>query len=533
MKPICLRNINLTGEAGYRVIKSYSRLEDVFYRPESLFGEYNYEWPGDWEGRTLLALTLLEDMTGRKAAYYDAIFDRIQKEKNALGYMMQILPQGQANEQQLSGHNWLLRALIERYLRMQDTAAKKMAEDIVRNLYLPLKDQYACYPVSPEQRTLQGGVAGHQAGEAVNGWYLSTDIGCAYMSLDALGQYYSVFGDEDVSALLDAMISSFCKINLKETSMQTHATLSATRGILYYYEATRRPELLTLAKELFAYYKAHGMTENYANYNWFGRPWWTEPCAIVDSYLVAIRLFQFTKDWAYADMASRIFFNAMRSAQRDNGGFGCDTCAGAEENGTVMKVKADIYEAFFCCSMRGAEGLTASAAYSILEDEKTVYFTNYLPGTYIGANAIYKVSGGYPYDGSIRIEISENWDDTEVQLYIPSHTSEHRVTWNGHQIEANVGQNMLCTGISGSGILEVTFCIETDWEPCACDQTPEGYESCWYGILQLGKLIHEEKAPLGFRQYEQENGAFIPLCDRMYYKKALFEGVEIIRKTNK
>ena len=530
MQPIRLKNIKPIEEIGYRINKSYSRLEDVFYRPASLFGAYNHEWPGDWEGRTLLALVLMEDITGRKPAYYDAIMEAIEADKNELGYMKGILPQGEVSEQQLSGHNWLLRALLERFVRKQDEKAEEMAKTIVRKLYLPLKEKYAVYPTNAEERSFEGGAAGHQEGKPVNGWHLSTDIGCAYMSLDALGQYYGLFGDENVAQLLDAMIDSLKRIDLKGSSMQTHATLSATRGILYYYESTGRQELLELAKDLFSYYKKYGMTENYANYNWFGRPFWTEPCAIIDSFLVAIRLFQFTQDWSYANTANRIFYNALLSAQRSNGGFGCDTCAGAEENGTVMTVKEGLYEAFFCCSMRGAEGLTASVSYSILEGENTVSFTNYLNGCYEGAQASYRVSGRYPYDGDVQIGIAQNRGKLCVRLFIPDHTSNHRVTWNGETIPFEQKDNHLVVQVVGSGVLSLKFENEVAWEPCVCDQTPAGYESCWHGILQYGKLLQEEELPLGFTQLAIEGGLYIPLSDRMYYPKALQDGIEIIRK---
>lgn len=530
MRPIQLKNIQPIEEIGYRINKSYSRLEDVFYRPASLFGAYNHEWPGDWEGRTLLALVLMEDISGRKPAYYDAIVEAVVADQNELGYMKGILPAGEVSEQQLSGHNWLLRGLLERYLRMQDDSACEMAKRIVHNLYLPLKEKYAVYPTNAQERSFDGGAAGHQAGKPVNGWHLSTDIGCAFMSLDALGQYYATFGDERVAELLDAMIDSLKRIDLKGSSMQTHATLSATRGILYYYEATGRQDLLELAKGLFCYYKKYGMTENYANYNWFGRPYWTEPCAIIDSYLVAIRLFQFTEEWTYADTANRIFYNALLSAQRSNGGFGCDTCAGAAENGTVMAVKEGLYEAFFCCSMRGAEGLTASVSYSIMEEDNTVLFTNYLNGFYKGSLANYRVSGGFPYDGDVQIHISQCYGRRKLKLYIPKHISEHIVTWNGTVVPFIQSENCLEVTIIGSGILTLNFKNEIAWENCVCDQTPEGYESCWYGILQHGKILQGEELPLGFRQLTLEDGLYIPLSDRMYYPKALESGIDIIRK---
>lgn len=104
------------------------------------------------------------------------------------------------------------------------------------------------------------------------------------------------------------------------------------------------------------------MTANYANYNWFGRPYWTEPCAIVDSYMASMALFRLTQQSEYAVLANRIYYNALLASQRPNGGFGCDLCSGTEQSGRFVQANTDVYEAWWCCSMRGAEGLCSVAA---------------------------------------------------------------------------------------------------------------------------------------------------------------------------
>ena len=41
------------------------------------------------------------------------------------------------------------------------------------------------------------------------------------------------------------------------------------------------------------------MTATYENYNWFGnghKETWTEPCAVVDSLILALELYRLTKD---------------------------------------------------------------------------------------------------------------------------------------------------------------------------------------------------------------------------------------------
>lgn len=88
------------------------------------------------------------------------------------------------------------------------------------------------------------------------------------------------------------MIKRFATIDLRGGSAQTHASLSAARAILRFARVTQRRELMSIADKVFANYKAHGMTDHFANDNWFGRPRWTEGCAIIDSFDVAMLLWQ-------------------------------------------------------------------------------------------------------------------------------------------------------------------------------------------------------------------------------------------------
>ena len=147
----------------------------------------------------------------------------------------------------------------------------------MENLYLPLSGRFPTYPTAREKRTANAEAAGHLGDEIIDGWRLSTDIGCAFISMDALAQYETLFADTRVRALLSEMIAAFRQIDVEKSSLQTHATLSALRGILRLCEAEPDEELLASAKEVFAHYVQYGMTANYANYNWFGRPYWT-PC---------------------------------------------------------------------------------------------------------------------------------------------------------------------------------------------------------------------------------------------------------------
>ena len=142
--------------------------------------------------------------------------------------------------------------------------------------------------------------------------------------------------------------------------MQTHATLSATRGVLRMYSVTKKVEYLEAAVKIFDIYVNNGMTENYANFNWFSRSdSWTEPCAIVDSWICAFELFKFTDNYFYISLANKIYRNALCYAERVNGGFGCDKCVTPSQKFLMPNGGANLTEAFWCCTMRGAEGLAS------------------------------------------------------------------------------------------------------------------------------------------------------------------------------
>lgn len=356
--------ITVRGDLCRRINLNYARLESKHYRPEHIFGADKSGWPGDWEGRTILALVKLKTVTGREPAYLKRILELLPQKLNGKGYLGPVHGADPEtgflvfDEQQLSGHNWLLRGLLEYYLISQEEAVKKLALQILRNLYLPLTGHYATYPKDPAERSGGGRYDGNISGRVRN-WYISTDVGCAFMCLDAVSQAYEIFGDPTCKMLADEMIASLSEIDLLAVQMQTHATLSATRGILRMYDVTGEEYYLKTAAKIFKTYTGSGMTENYANINWFGRPdTWTEPCAIVDACICAMELYKHTLQHEYLALANRIYRNALCYAQRLNGGFGCDTCVISPGQKILRPHAAGLNEAFWCCTMRGAEGLS-------------------------------------------------------------------------------------------------------------------------------------------------------------------------------
>lgn len=336
-----------------RIEKSFARLSSEPYASKNLFSPQEYDWPGDWEGRALLAYCRLYSLTGKKVPAMESIMCQLEEKTNSYGYFGKELDLNAIDEQQLSGHGWFLRGLMAYYELFHSHQAMNYARRIVHNLFLPALNAYKTYPIKRDGNG--GGVYGNLSGKSGN-WQLSTDIGCAFIPIDGLAHYYAATRDQKLEKLLACAIEQFMSLDKVALNMQTHATLTATRGILKYYEVCGDEAYLSYVKETFALYIAHGMTATYENYNWFGdshKETWTEPCAVVDSLILALELYRLTKEAQYCVLARRIWFNGLQFCQRPNGGVGPNTCA--DEKNPYLQIS--FYDAVQCCTMRYCEGL--------------------------------------------------------------------------------------------------------------------------------------------------------------------------------
>lgn len=341
-------------ELGERISLNFKRLaDDPYYQIEQVFQPEGCEWPGDKEGRAMLAFVSHYRISSKRIPCMDEMIRRLPEHLNDSGYLG---PCGQPFifEQQLSGHSWMLRGLCGYHEAFGDSESLKMAMAIAENLFLPLRGQIRDYPVD---RTKQGGgdVSGNSF-ETENGWKLSTDIGCAFMSIDGLAHVYKVSRDERILELLYEMTGVFASIDKEKLRAQTHCSLTAGRGMMSLYHETGDKYFLDSAKQIFDLYISSGMTYTYQNLNWWGRPdTWTEPCAIVDSLMLALELHKATGNEAFRRTAAAIWHNGLSTSQRENGGAGTDTLVAAGSPWNHLKIR--MYEAFFCCTMRLAEGL--------------------------------------------------------------------------------------------------------------------------------------------------------------------------------
>jgi len=287
------------------------------------------------------------------------------------------------------------------------------------------------------------------------------------------------------------MVGRFLEMDLVGMKAQTHATLTGLRAVLRYCKITGRKNLLPEIESRYKLYRELAMTENYENFNWFERPEWTEPCAIVDSYLLAVQLWQQTQIPKYMEDAQLIYYNAIGHAQRANGGFGCDNCPGPVDN--FVSVKAD--EAFWCCTMRGGEGLSRAVEYSYFQSKDVLVLPSFYTG-YVNLNlknipVTISQKTAYPFDNKVVLTIEKLKIPTRVTLkfFAPSWIRQPMVTINREPVKFEICNQFVVVSsqVQAGDKIEYSFTMVSGVESVAnVSHTPAGRVRLFYGPLLLG-----------------------------------------------
>lgn len=512
MKTIGFSDINIKGELAYRAGLNFTRMEGQWYRPDEVFQADKHGWPADWEGRVILALTLLAQSTHRTPAYLDRIIALIPEHLNSKGHFGRIIPEGKLDEQHLSGHSWILRGLIEYYFWKKDGKVKQILETMLKNYILNAKGHYAHYPIDPATRFQDPVWMLSQLQTKTKHHAETSDAGCAFILIDGVTQAYELFGWPELKEMADELINRFLEMDLIKLHIQTHATLSSLRGILRMYELERDSGYLSKAKSLFDFYKTEAWSEAYGNYNWFGAPRWTEPCAIIDSFIVATNLWKYTGAPEYLEDAHLIFYNALCHGYRINGSFGTDRCCGAKETEDNLFITPINYETYWCCTMRGGEGLSRAIEYNFFIDDNQVYVPFYNDCTatlrFGEEIAVLEERSDYPYYGRIRFEVLESSVKApkRFKFFAPSWTQKEKITVNLNGEALKTGFNncfiIMESHLKAGDIIEFDLGLTLRTEDAVFKNSVAGYHKYYYGPMLLGHKTKTEINSLEGNSFE-------------------------------
>ncbi|MCL2814607.1 MAG: glycoside hydrolase family 127 protein, partial [Oscillospiraceae bacterium] len=490
------------GELKKRLELNMKRLEQPDYHFDFACKQ-TPQAPGDYLGRTLLARTLLWRALKEKPEHIGELAQRLPEVFNSLGYVGEIMPDT-IKELVIGGHNGMLRGLCEYYTLTGDGDIFGLIETILENLIVPFCDKIDTYPDIDPEMMLDGEQVALVWGET-GGWELSTDIGTIYLTLDGISHAYRLKPSPRLKSVIEKMIRQYAATDLLKINAQTHSSLSALRGILRFYESTgyENKSYIELAERVFDLYTENAETENYANYNWFERPEWTEPCAIVDAFTVAVWLWKLTGTTKYLRHSHLILYNALLRGQRPTGGFGCDTCVGA--NGQ-LEISEHTYEAKWCCNMRGAEGLARAVEFEYFTQGQRIivpFMADNIAtlGFDDGEIVICQLSG-YPYEGKTQFKIilSTSAGEKEIAVFLPDWISKENLALenaSGDMPYIIEGDFLVArTNISTGDIITLRFSMPLRREGPHNERAAGKYHRWFRGPLLLGRESGGELEPV-------------------------------------
>jgi uncharacterized protein len=504
-----------------RALRNAERLEADPYIPETMYERMKTDgWPGDTEGRLLLGQVLLASALNREPQTLNDLLALWPEYLNEKGYFGPD-HEGRFSEQQLSSHGWVLRGLCELHLWRRDEWSLEQIRNIVDTLALPCLGEYKNYPVTGDQDQISGDVSGHSV-DSSGKWILSTDTGCAFIFMDGVIQAYTILGGEKLKMLCEEMIERFLQVDVVNLGLQTHATLTGTRGVLRFQQChPEREDLLQAARDIFQTYLDHGMTETWGNHNWFGRPGWTEPCAIIDSLQIARQLWEATGLASYRDIWQLIRWNGLVHGQRANGGFGTDSCAGSlpsevyQKNGSGKMLRLHGIEATQCCSMRGAEGLADALLHQAIHKNDAIYLPLMEACTVTDPKGnVLVVESSYPWEGSWRLE--RKGDACCVYLAAPEWCDDWQI--DGQPVEPIDGW-IECSLVDDQ-CLSVTSKISIVRKGTVGHLNIQNLSAWRHGPAILGlkraQLTDADVAPIrvGRKAFEFAGEAMVPLSER-------------------
>jgi hypothetical protein len=327
--------------------------------------------------------------------------------------------------------------------------------------------------------------------------------------------------------LIEEASEAFLATDVKAVRAQTHAALCAARNVLSYEQGSgMRHGWLPKIEAFYRLYRSEAMTETEANWNWFGRPTWTEPCAIVDSFLLALDLWRVTGNPEYLNDAHRIFYNGLGYGQKPHGGFGCDSCAGMDG----LQMTNRHWDVPGCCNMRGAVGLSGAAAARVETRGNTLLLPFYADGRFQAGGWSVTEQTGWPLQGEVTLQFRHEATNPpaagRIGFFVPVEASRAsvKVFLNGQETAGEWRDGFLTAVLPQSEAFQLRLQMDLPLRAEAPHNpsTRKDVVTLRYGFLVLGTpeggmlppIRLEDLQPLGGGRYSVPDAGLVlePLC---------------------
>ena len=394
--PVDYGDVTYNGELKFRIQQNM----DLLQAEDSL--------PGEICGLEIMGL-LSDARASRKASSkLNRLVSSIPSRLNSNGF---IGPEDGVDDNLLSSNGWMLKGLCAYYDMSSDRKSLDWITSISNNLFVNESNRFKD----------------------------------SYSGVDGLVEAYRLVGTPEMKEVIEGMLDCFLKADPIANMTRTDDYLSACRGLVSYGELTGDDKWITEAEERWELFREYGMTENFGSYGRLGSyDSASDPCAVADSYMLSMKLWQCTMDNSYLRDAHLIYYNALCHSQRSDGSFGIDSCPG-EATGPDLSVVSD--EIAWPGSMKGAEALATAATYSWMRKGNTFYVTSLRPSVLSAEGLELEIQTEYPFEGTVVLRVSQNLlgGGVKVKLYIPDWAVLAGMARNGQSVQARIGKDGFLT----------------------------------------------------------------------------------------
>lgn len=415
------QQVRATGETAERMTRAYDRLDspplndptfvlsDVSFELTRRFTEYS----GDISGRVLCALEMADPVLGRQAKIIPDLlagFAKYQKPDGHFGADQDL--DKQVNQQRdmpiLWGNGRLMFALARHCLSHPDPEALKMARRL---------GDYVC-----STRKYYGKEENFRN---VGGAYASGFTTCYPSMVDGLVALAEASGDTKYAdearfiAKLSLLDDAFAKHH-------SHGRLTTYRGMLDLDHLTGTRDFVDKVRNYCRAISAEYQLPTGGVTELFDRDYrLDEGCTEADWLWVNLLLWRATGEAAFLDVAEHTLRNHILAAQSPNGGFGHRTLRAMMDGGKTWYgggFEPLGTEAYWCCSMHGAQALAEAGRYAVVTQGDKIAVTwlaEVAAAVRIGDRTLHIVTERTgPCEWQVRVESSKPGDVT-LRLRVP------------------------------------------------------------------------------------------------------------------
>lgn len=429
-----LGNIQLGGELGRRLEMAMRRLlreeeyplrEGFTARPYTL----NYlladllwlsdegspcgHWAGDESGRYINVLSCLAPYAGNiyPNELKQELRQRLKKAVDGIlplqrdeGYFGKKLDENKLHRDHISGHNWLLRGLVEYYKITRDEkvllAARKLGDYYIK-IHPRWTTPEAMIDAEPEKYAYVYSNYTHCLDGLVNLWRVTKEE--KYLNL---------------ARKIGKLVKTF------EHAVHSHHFFSTLRGLINLYLSSNDKFYLDKVEREWEAISAKGILPTYGVPECYTGWASDEGCSEVDWAMINLYLWNITQKPRYINMAEKVIFNHFFWNQCSNGGFSCNYGGGGDFRLGKMgnHTPGKRTEAYWCCSMHCTFGLAEIARHIFTYNQNNLWvnlFNNVKSAFRMGDSDVrVEIETLYPMKGFVRVGI-ESKNLFELKIRIP------------------------------------------------------------------------------------------------------------------